>query len=107
MPGEEVAVDGSVVRAAASCRSSMTSKKLRRRIAGLEKAIRDCLSDSDEDGLPDDWEQYYFSNLNETGSGDPDQDGLVNLQEFQCGSNPVDPYSKCLKTLPWLILLME
>jgi hypothetical protein len=65
-----------------------------------------CLSDSDEDGLPDDWEQYYFSNLNETGSGDPDQDGFVNLQEFQCGSDPVDPYSKCLKTLPWLILLM-
>ena len=52
LPGEEVAVDGSVVRAAASCRSSITSKKLRRRIAGLEKAIRDCLSDSDDDDDP-------------------------------------------------------
>lgn len=52
LPGEGVAVDGSVVRAAASCRSSMTSKKLRRRIADLEKAIRDCLSDSDDDDDP-------------------------------------------------------
>ena len=69
--------------------------------------LLEVFNDSDEDGLPDDWEQYYFSNLNETGSGDPDQDGLVNLQEFQCGYNPVDPSSKCYIGLPLLILLMD
>jgi len=52
LPGEEVALDGSVIRAAASCRSSVTAKKLRGRIARLEKAIRACLSDSDDDDDP-------------------------------------------------------
>jgi transposase len=52
LPGAEVAIDGSVIRAAASCRSSVTAKKLRCRIADLEKAIRDCLSDSDDDDDP-------------------------------------------------------
>jgi transposase len=49
LPGEEIAVDGTVIRAAASCRSSVTVKKLRRKIARLEAVIREKLSDSDDD----------------------------------------------------------
>jgi len=44
--------------------------------------------DTDGDGLPDAWEQQYFTNLSQTGSGDPDADGLTNAQEFAAGTNP-------------------
>jgi IPT/TIG domain/Bacterial TSP3 repeat len=44
--------------------------------------------DSDGDGLPDSWETLHFGNLNQTAGGDPDGDGLTNLQEFQLGRNP-------------------
>jgi hypothetical protein len=45
-------------------------------------------TDSDSDGLPDSWEMQYFGNLNQSANGDPDGDGLTNLQEFQQGRNP-------------------
>ncbi len=44
--------------------------------------------DNDGDGLPDAWELQYFGNLNQTGSGDYDGDGLTNLEEYQRGLNP-------------------
>lgn len=50
--------------------------------------------DSDADGLPDWWEIYYFLTpgnpdlLSETGSDDPDGDGLTNLQEYANGFDP-------------------
>jgi len=45
-------------------------------------------TDVDGDGLADWWETQYFGNLNQTASGDPDGDGLTNLQEYQQGRNP-------------------
>ena len=45
-------------------------------------------SDSDSDGLPDEWELLYFGNLAQAAASDPDADGLSNLSEFQSGSNP-------------------
>src|SRR5206468_114442 len=45
-------------------------------------------SDTDGDGLPDAWEQLYFTNLTATASGDPDSDGLTNAEELAAGSNP-------------------
>jgi hypothetical protein len=44
--------------------------------------------DADGDGLPDWWEMQYFGNLGQTASGDPDCDGVTNLQEYQQGRNP-------------------
>jgi len=44
--------------------------------------------DSDADGLSDAWEQLYFKNLTQNGSGDPDSDGLTNTEELAAGSNP-------------------
>lgn len=44
--------------------------------------------DSDNDGLPDPWEMTYFGNLAQTASGDPDNDGTLNLAEFFAGTNP-------------------
>jgi len=50
LPGEELAVDGSVIRAAASCRASCSREKLRRRVRRLERVIEEKLSESDEMG---------------------------------------------------------
>jgi len=44
--------------------------------------------DTDGDGLPDAWEMQYFGNLDQTAAGDPDADGLTNLQEYQMGARP-------------------
>ena len=44
--------------------------------------------DSDGDSLVDSWEQFYFSDLDEVASGNPDGDSGTNLQEQNAGSNP-------------------
>jgi glucose/arabinose dehydrogenase len=51
-------------------------------------------TDADGDGLPDDWETRFGLKTNDaTGdngaNGDPDHDGVTNLQEYLNGSNPV------------------
>ena len=47
--------------------------------------------DSDADGLPDVWEMFYFTNLTQTATGDPDADLLSNADEFIRGTNPDHP----------------
>jgi len=54
---------------------------------------RNCLSDSDGDGLPDDWElanglNPYSAAGNDGANGDPDGDHFTNLQEFLAGTDP-------------------
>lgn len=46
--------------------------------------------DTDNDGLPDDWEIHHFGNLDYNGTHDPDGDGLTNLQEFIYHTDPMD-----------------
>jgi uncharacterized delta-60 repeat protein len=46
--------------------------------------------DTDLDGLPDSWEMANFGTLAVNPSGDPDGDGLTNLQEYQLGTNPTN-----------------
>jgi hypothetical protein len=55
--------------------------------------------DSDNDGLPDDWENAFQLNpLSASGNdgpdGDPDNDGFSNRQEFLNGTDPHDPASR-------------
>lgn len=46
--------------------------------------------DADGDGLDDDWELAYFNTLARDGSGDFDQDGQSDQQEFQAGTDPTN-----------------
>ena len=45
-------------------------------------------SDADSDGLPDNWENQYFGNLNQGPNNDYDNDGLTNLEEYNYVTNP-------------------
>lgn len=51
------------------------------------------LIDSDQDGLPDSWEENFFQSLEKDGSRDSDLDGLSDLQEYLIESNPTNPNS--------------
>lgn len=45
--------------------------------------------DTDGDGLPDDWENFYFGSLGYGATNDVDGDGVTNLAEYRTASNPV------------------
>ena len=51
-------------------------------------------SDTDADGLTDEWELANFGILSQTSTGDPDGDGADNLSELTGGSDPNDPNSQ-------------
>jgi hypothetical protein len=44
--------------------------------------------DSDNDGLPDNWETQYFCNLTQNAAGDFDADTVPNGLEFSANRNP-------------------
>ncbi len=48
-------------------------------------------SDRDEDGLPDDWEDYYFAYTGADPRHDPDADGRTNRQEYEERTHPYEP----------------
>lgn len=56
--------------------------------ASVTVTVRNSNPDNDADGLPDAWELAYFGNLLQDANGDPDGDGLTNLQESQAGADP-------------------
>lgn len=53
------------------------------------------VTDTDGDGMPDDWEKLYNLNPNDPtdAAGDLDGDGLSNLSEYRAGTRPNDPAS--------------
>ena len=50
-------------------------------------------ADTDQDGLPDDWERFWFGDLSATAEGDPDGDGQSNRAEFLAGTDPTNAAS--------------
>jgi hypothetical protein len=52
--------------------------------------------DPDGDGMDTDWEIQYFGDTTRDGTGDFDQDGLTDYEEFFAGTNPTNILS-CLR----------
>jgi len=52
-------------------------------------------ADTDGDGLPDAWEQYFFGHLGEVAGGDPDHDGLTNAAEYAENTDPIISDTDC------------
>lgn len=50
------------------------------------------VKDSDNDGLPDDWEMFHFGTLNYNGNNDNDSDGKSNLEEYNADTNPTSKF---------------
>lgn len=50
-------------------------------------------TDDDRDGLPDDWERFYFLSLAHTAADDTDGDGESNGRELAAGTDPADATS--------------
>ncbi len=48
-------------------------------------------NDTDGDGLDDDWELQFFGDLSRDGSGDFDDDGYSDAEEFEDGTDPTIP----------------
>ncbi len=46
------------------------------------------VADSDQDGLPDDWELTYFNSLVRDGASDLDGDGMSDRAEYTAGTDP-------------------
>jgi hypothetical protein len=46
------------------------------------------LDDTDQDGLPDYWETFYFGDLSQSANDDFDADGIKNAYEWQVRTNP-------------------
>ena len=73
--------------------------------------------DDDNDGLPDAVEEDILgtdptlvdSDNNGVADGDEDNDGdgITNVEEVQCASDPGDPSSRCAMGFPWLMLLLD
>jgi hypothetical protein len=67
------------------------------------------ISDTDEDGLPDSWEQTHFGDLDQNPTDDYDKDGKTDLEEYQDGTDPtiaeVDDEEEELPIL-WILLIM-
>jgi hypothetical protein len=56
---------------------------------GAGNGTGNATEDLDDDDLPDAWEREHFNSTTaQTGSGDPDSDGLQNKDEFVQGTDP-------------------
>ncbi|MBN1511108.1 MAG: hypothetical protein JXB13_03770, partial [Phycisphaerae bacterium] len=49
------------------------------------------VTDSDSDGLHDDWEMHFFGNLGHLTATDEEPDDLTNAQELAAGTDPLNP----------------
>jgi hypothetical protein len=65
----------------------------RGRIERVDIQVAIGLTDSDSNGMDDNWERTYFGHTGVDPTDDADHDGLSNVREFRAGTNPRDPAS--------------
>jgi subtilisin-like proprotein convertase family protein len=81
-------------------------------VTGVELLLEGIpITDTDQDGLDDDWERRYFGSLALGPRDDPDGDGYNNAQEQAMGTNPavsdaelrldLSPWNATLARLSW------
>ena len=64
--------------------------------SGNESGLSNAVSynpDSDDDGMADWWELQFFDNLDRDGTMNWDDDGLIDLAEFEYDTDPIKPDS--------------
>lgn len=65
-------------------------------------------SDDDNDGMPDSWEQLYgLNSLVDDSLLDKDKDGVSNIREYKCDTDPTNPESFPAAATPWIPLLLD
>ncbi len=69
-------------------------ESLRERVATAGRLNLAKIVDTDYNGLPDWWEQFYFKCVGISPEVDPDQDGATNLAEWVAGTNPTNKHSR-------------
>jgi hypothetical protein len=75
-----------------TCTTSVANSDTRPAMVSNDVANPKTRIDSDGDGMPDDWESFYFgSNTAASPTADDDGDGMSNYAEFVAGTNPKDP----------------
>ena len=68
-----------------------------------------CYEDNDNDSMPDDWEtEHGLDPLVNDVSGDPDDDGYTNLEEYQFSTDANNTHSiPTRKATFWIPLLLD
>jgi len=92
----EITVDGHPARIVNPAETSIAVRQATRAFTHrIDLEVGLPMSDSDNDGLPDWWEEKYGLDPQlANASGDLDGDGLTNLQEYRAGSDPTRDNSK-------------
>ena len=85
----EISYFGDISQSANGDYDSDNVSNLQEYVDGTDPTTPGAGVDSDMDGIPDDWEIFYFGNLNRDGSGDFDADGVSDLNEFLQGTSPL------------------
>lgn len=56
------------------------------------------VTDSDADGMPDDWERFWFNGLTQAAGDDFDKDGTTNANEYAADTDPTTDFTFTWKT---------
>jgi hypothetical protein len=73
---------------------AQTNLVLARTDRGRIERIDLIINDPNLNGMPEAWQLQYFGFTGVDPNGDPDGDGLTNLEEFKAGTSPIDGQSR-------------
>jgi hypothetical protein len=74
--------------------SLLLSQNSRGQFEQIDLHVSVPITDSDNNGLPDPWELFYFNQIGVDPQGDVDQDGFSNFAEWKAGTDPRDFFSQ-------------